>query len=132
MILISGPAIDASEAIARMSLRSSGLRRLPAERESKAPATESRPARWIRADYSRCGSFAPEEAFMRTIAVVSIMFVTLCLTTTGARAGAWCARYPEGASNCGLHSFEQCRAAVSGRGGFCEPNPFSSNGSRTR
>jgi hypothetical protein len=73
-----------------------------------------------------------EEVFMRTITVVSIMFVALCLTTTGARAGAWCAHYPEGASNCGFHSFEQCRVAVSGRGGFCEPNPFSSNGRGTR
>jgi Protein of unknown function (DUF3551) len=75
------------------------------------------------------GWFAFEEAFMRTIAIVSIMFVTLCVPTAGARAdGTWCARYPEGASNCGFYSFEQCRATVSGRGGFCEQNPFSSYG----
>jgi len=39
----------------------------------------------------------------------------------------WCARYGGemgGASNCGFSTFEQCRATVSGIGGFCELNPF--------
>jgi len=29
-----------------------------------------------------------------------------------------------GGRNCGFMTLEQCRAAVSGTGGFCEPNPF--------
>jgi hypothetical protein len=37
----------------------------------------------------------------------------------------WCAVYggdAGGASNCGFLTIEQCRATVSGIGGFCEPN----------
>jgi hypothetical protein len=40
----------------------------------------------------------------------------------------WCAFYSGGAgfsaSNCGFLTLEQCRAAISGVGGFCEPNQF--------
>jgi len=39
----------------------------------------------------------------------------------------WCANYGGdmgGASNCGFSTLEQCRATVSGIGGFCDPNPF--------
>src|SRR5262245_2695902 len=33
----------------------------------------------------------------------------------------WCAQYEEGA-NCGFTSLLQCQQALSGNGGFCEPN----------
>ena len=40
----------------------------------------------------------------------------------------WCAQYSGGmgggGSNCGFVTFEQCRATVSGIGGFCVPNQF--------
>ena len=38
----------------------------------------------------------------------------------------WCAVYSVGdaAYNCGFVTIEQCRATVSGIGGFCEPNQF--------
>jgi hypothetical protein len=39
----------------------------------------------------------------------------------------WCAVYSGGAggaSNCGFLTIEQCRATVSGIGGFCAPNQF--------
>ncbi len=38
----------------------------------------------------------------------------------------WCALYSMrgGASNCYFMTIEQCRAAVSGVGGMCSPNPF--------
>lgn len=39
----------------------------------------------------------------------------------------WCAVYSGdagGASNCGFLTMAQCRATVSGIGGFCEPNQF--------
>jgi hypothetical protein len=64
---------------------------------------------------------------MRTIAMVSIMLATLSLSTIAARAdGTWCAHYGgKGVTNCGFYSFEQCQAARSGNGGFCQPNPFS-------
>ncbi len=50
----------------------------------------------------------------------------------------WCAVYSGsagGASNCGFLTIEQCRATVSGIGGFCEPNQFYNPGrpaTRTR
>jgi hypothetical protein len=66
-----------------------------------------------------------EEAFMRTIPLVGIIFVTLSLSTVGARAdGTWCAYYVLH-TNCGFYSFQQCVAAISGNGGFCQPNTFS-------
>jgi hypothetical protein len=41
----------------------------------------------------------------------------------------WCAVYGGndaggGGSNCYFITLEQCRAAISGMGGFCEPNQF--------
>ncbi len=38
----------------------------------------------------------------------------------------WCAQYSgrDGGRNCGFSTFEQCRATVSGIGGFCERNSF--------
>jgi len=38
----------------------------------------------------------------------------------------WCAQYGEqsGARNCGFSTYEQCRAAISGNGGYCEQNPM--------
>jgi len=39
----------------------------------------------------------------------------------------WCAVYSGnkgGGTNCGFSTLDQCRATVSGIGGFCEPNLF--------
>jgi hypothetical protein len=40
----------------------------------------------------------------------------------------WCANYgggqDGGSSNCYFMTLEQCRAAISGNGGFCGPNTF--------
>ena len=37
----------------------------------------------------------------------------------------WCAQYSgKGTRNCYFVTWEQCRAALSGNGGFCEPNGF--------
>ena len=65
---------------------------------------------------------------MRTIPLVAFAFFALSLSTLGARAdGTWCANYGNhGGSNCGFYSYEQCRATVSGIGGFCQRNPFAS------
>ncbi len=61
-------------------------------------------------------------------------FILAAITSISATpAGAeieypWCAQYGGGAMgggrNCGFSTIEQCRATVSGIGGFCEPNPF--------
>jgi hypothetical protein len=37
-----------------------------------------------------------------------------------AMAAVYCANYYYGAKNCGFHTWEQCQAAVSGVGGFCQ------------
>ena len=40
----------------------------------------------------------------------------------------WCAQYAGGgfggSTNCYFITIEQCRATISGNGGFCEPNTF--------
>jgi hypothetical protein len=38
----------------------------------------------------------------------------------------WCAQYGDrdGGRNCGFSTLEQCRAAISGNGGYCEENPM--------
>jgi hypothetical protein len=62
---------------------------------------------------------------MRRIWPLAITFAALSLSTTGVRAdGTWCAHYGTGLEgmNCGFYSFEQCRATVSGVGGFCQAN----------
>jgi hypothetical protein len=60
---------------------------------------------------------------MRTIAIT---FAALFLSIIGAHAdGTWCANYGVPHSNCGFYSFEQCMAALSGNGGFCQRNPFT-------
>jgi len=54
-----------------------------------------------------------------------------CLLATAASSSAeviypWCAQYGTrgGARNCGFNTWEQCRAAISGNGGYCIENPF--------
>ena len=39
----------------------------------------------------------------------------------------WCAQYgggDRGGRNCGFSTYEQCRAAISGNGGYCIENPM--------
>jgi hypothetical protein len=65
---------------------------------------------------------------MRAIPITAITFAVLLQSSIGARAdGTWCARVGDmgGALNCGFYSFEQCEAARSGNGGFCQRNTFS-------
>jgi len=79
------------------------------------------------------GAGQPEEISMRAIAVVAITCAALSLSVVGARAGTWCANYSnQSGSNCGFYSFEQCRATVSGIGGFCTRNSFSGYASEPR
>ena len=61
---------------------------------------------------------------MRAIVIIALTSAGLALSSLGAEAAPCCARYPEGASNCGFHTFAQCQATVSGRGGFCDQNSF--------
>ena len=60
---------------------------------------------------------------MRSIVLVAAAVAALSLTTIHARAdGAWCARDVRGGTNCGFHTYAQCRADISGIGGSCTPN----------
>ena len=61
---------------------------------------------------------------MRTVVVVFLALLGMVLTVTSADAGAWCANYRRGVSNCGYSSYAQCFATVQGLAGYCTPNPF--------
>jgi hypothetical protein len=69
---------------------------------------------------------------MRRNALIGIAAIALLPgLATPARAAIeypWCAQYAGGSNgggrNCGFSTFEQCRATISGMGGFCEPNLF--------
>lgn len=66
--------------------------------------------------------------------VMSTLVGTAVLMSTPARSYVmpydpypWCAVYGGrggGGTNCGFLTIEQCRATVSGIGGFCAPNQF--------
>jgi hypothetical protein len=81
--------------------------------------------------YNRSGSQdVIQEVFMRAAPIAAITFAAVFLSSGLARAdGTWCAQYGTGFSgkNCGFYSFDQCRASVSGIGGFCQRNTFSAN-----
>ena len=51
---------------------------------------------------------------MRTVVVVFLALLGMALSNTFADAGAWCANYRRGVSNCGYSSFAQCWATVQG------------------
>jgi tetratricopeptide (TPR) repeat protein len=42
-----------------------------------------------------------------------------------AKEPGWCAAYRNGGNNCGFNTYEQCMAAVSGVGGFCNRSPYA-------
>ena len=57
----------------------------------------------------------------------SLIAVAVDGTPTSAHADPyrWCAIYSaKGAANCYFVNLDQCRAALSGMGGFCQPNNF--------
>jgi tetratricopeptide (TPR) repeat protein len=42
-----------------------------------------------------------------------------------AKEPGWCATYRNGGNNCGFNTYQQCMAAVSGVGGFCNRSPYA-------
>jgi hypothetical protein len=68
----------------------------------------------------------------RTKAMAAVLATPMALAQTPANAvpcdnTRWCAQYSGrsgGATNCGFFTLAQCRATVSGIGGFCVPNQF--------
>ena len=67
---------------------------------------------------------------MRAILTMSAILAAFALlepTASHADPYKWCAQYSGlggGGRNCGFVTLEQCRATVSGMGGFCEINTF--------
>ena len=69
---------------------------------------------------------------MRCFAIIGIAAIaSLTAFATPVRAEIeypWCAQYGGGemggGRNCGFSTLEQCRATISGIGGFCQPNLF--------
>jgi Protein of unknown function (DUF3551) len=56
-----------------------------------------------------------------------VVLGVLDAATPASAQGAWWAYYhgPAGGTNCGFYRYGQCRAAVSGVGGFCSPSPYA-------
>jgi len=65
---------------------------------------------------------------MQKIALTLALPLALLAVTSSARADPyrWCAEYGgrNGGTNCYFRTLTQCRAAISGNGGFCRPNQF--------
>jgi len=66
---------------------------------------------------------------MRTLLVVAGIapLMLLCqVERASAQNYPWCAQYGgnHGGRNCGFSTLEQCRAAISGNGGYCDANPL--------
>jgi Protein of unknown function (DUF3551) len=63
---------------------------------------------------------------MRNILAVLAISATGLLTSAGTSNAEitypWCAQYQRDGRNCGFSTLEQCRATVSGTGGYCEAN----------
>jgi hypothetical protein len=61
------------------------------------------------------------------IAIFAISFASALSEPAFADPYKWCAVYgsaDNGGTNCYFLTLEQCRATVSGVGGFCQPNSF--------
>jgi len=64
---------------------------------------------------------------MRILLLLLAIFAVTAAIGTRAQAQnyPWCAIYSAfGARNCGFTTFDQCRATLSGMGGFCNANPM--------
>ena len=60
------------------------------------------------------------------VILAAATIAVLASNSAQAREYPWCAYYggaDNDATNCGFSTREQCRAAISGVGGFCQTNP---------
>lgn len=60
------------------------------------------------------------------IAIMIMLIATSTIAPSRSDPYRWCAQYggKSGATNCYFMTLDQCRAALSGNGGFCNPNNF--------
>ena len=64
---------------------------------------------------------------MRFVLPAVAAMVAFAPTSGHADPYKWCAQYgmrEDMGTNCGFVTYAQCRAAISGVGGTCQPNPF--------
>lgn len=54
---------------------------------------------------------------------VAVVMILAPLPGGAATVAAFCAYGHEGKQQCSFNTWEQCRAFISGNGGFCERNP---------
>src|SRR5205085_341121 len=72
----------------------------------------------------------PKEIMMRIAFAAASVLILSGIASEPAKADPypWCAQYGGGqnggAANCYFRTIEQCRAAISGMGGWCMPNQF--------
>src|SRR5262245_41532140 len=63
---------------------------------------------------------------IRALAIATVLGTAILLLPQGsanAQAARWCAVYSNGAgTNCGFNTYRQCRADISGVGGYCRRN----------
>lgn len=61
-----------------------------------------------------------------TLLLLALLGTTLLVNIQPgvAREYPWCANYGPSTRNCGFATFEQCRATISGNGGYCAQNPL--------
>ena len=64
------------------------------------------------------------------VAVALAVSAPILASVSAQAQGPWCAEQGGRNSyrNCGYYTYGQCRAAVSGVGGFCSPNPAAGYG----
>jgi hypothetical protein len=74
--------------------------------------------------HANCCTRFPVAAARAALALAAVVTLTTLDAKTPANAqGAWCADYSHGGTNCGFYTLQQCREALSGRGGMCRPSP---------
>ena len=74
-----------------------------------------------------------EEETMKALLFFALLGTTMLFSIepSAAREYPWCAFYGPSTRNCGFVSLAQCRATISGVGGYCGQNP-SYQGSKPR
>ncbi len=69
-----------------------------------------------------------QQSLLAAFAALGLMAASAGFDAAKADPYKWCAQYMGGslggATNCGFITLEQCRATVSGAGGYCKPNAF--------
>ena len=72
-----------------------------------------------------------KNSYGRVVAAGSVASLFFIASPAAADPYRWCAVERTGGTNCGFATIEQCRATISGVGGFCQPNQFYTGPDKT-